>query len=234
MHGSLFVRHAQHHIRTGTVFKAHQLAAYGFIAARFAPQGRRHHHGEQHFLAADAVHFLANDGLDFGGDAPGHRGKREDSVAHALHIAAAHHQRLAGDLAIRGGLLVALGDEVSQFHTDAPFSMELKNILRPVAGAKDVIFAVPPCFGASAPFCALYREHPAGFRRRAGRRVLLRIPEAGAAAPVAARLTAVGALSGDRFAEPSPSSQFHYSGCAFWAQAILCYAAKKLRGISIL
>ena len=79
------------------------------------------------------------------------------------------------------------------------------------------------------PFAPCIGSDPAEFRRRAGERVLLRALEAGTAAPVAARLSAVGALSKDRFAGLSPSLRFHYSGCARFAQAILCYAVKNAR-----
>ena len=116
MDGGLLVGHAQHHVRAGAVAEAQQLAAHGIEAAGLAPQRGGHGHGEEHLLAADAIHFLAHDLLDLRGDALGDGAEGEDAVADGLDVAAAHHQRLAGDLAVGGSFLKALGNEISDLH----------------------------------------------------------------------------------------------------------------------
>ena len=116
VHGGLLVGHAQHHVGAGAILEAQQLAADGVEAAGLLPQARGHGHREHHFLTVDAIHFLADDPFDLGGDALGDGEQGEDAVAHGLDVAAAHHQRLAGDLAVCGGFLVALGDEISDQH----------------------------------------------------------------------------------------------------------------------
>ena len=108
--------HAQDHIRVGAVLEAQQLRSDGIIPAGFTPQVSGHSDREQHFLAVNAVHLLADDVFNLGGNAFGNGEQRKDAVAHRLDIAAAHHQRLAGNLAIRRGLLVTLGYEIPDLH----------------------------------------------------------------------------------------------------------------------
>ena len=154
VHGGLLVGHAQHHVRAGAVGEAQQLAADGVVAAGLAPDRRGHGHREEQLLAVDAVHLLADDLLDLRGDALGDREQGVDAVSDGLDVAAAHHQRLAGDDAVGGGLLVALGDEVPELHVRSLlYVMSLavcggiKKAPPQIAGAK-LSFAVPPCFSA--------------------------------------------------------------------------------------
>ena len=116
LNARLLVGHAQHHVRAGAILEAQQLAANAVVAAGFAPQVGGHRHREQHLLAVDAVHLLADDVLDLGGDAPGDGEQREDAVAHGLDVAAAHHQGLGRYDAVRRGLLETLGNEISDLH----------------------------------------------------------------------------------------------------------------------
>ena len=120
LHGRLLVGHAQHHVRAGAVLEAQKLRADGVEAARLAPDVRGHRHREQHLLAVDAVHLLADDRLDLRGDALGDGEQREYAVAHGLDVAAAHHQRLGRDDAVRRSLLEPLGNEISDLHDDPP------------------------------------------------------------------------------------------------------------------
>ncbi len=167
--------HAQHHVRAGAVGEAQQLAADGVVAAGLAPDGRGHGHREEQLLTVDAVHLLADDLLDLRGDALGDREQGVDAISDGLDVAAAHHQRLAGDDAVGGGLLVALGSFMvlySPFYYVNPFTKHrpraqsckvyravsvmppaacrcggIKKAPPQIAGAK-LSFAVPPCFSA--------------------------------------------------------------------------------------
>ena len=116
LHGGLFMRHAQAHLRAGAIGEAQHLAADAGVAAGFLPQRGGHGDREEHLLAVDAVHLLAQNGLDLLGDALGDRRERVNAVADILDIAAAHHQRLAGDLTVGGRLLKSLGDEIADLH----------------------------------------------------------------------------------------------------------------------
>ena len=65
MHGGFFVRHAEQHVVTRAVLKAHHLLPDGSISARFLPHFAGHYHGEEHFLPVDGVHLLTDDVLNF-------------------------------------------------------------------------------------------------------------------------------------------------------------------------
>ena len=125
LHGRLLMRHAQAHLRAGAIGEAQHLAADALVAAGFLPQAGGHGHREEHLLAVDRVHLLAHNGLDLFGDALCDRRERVDAVADVLDITAAHHQRLAGDLAVGGGLLKALCDEIADLHHDRKTSFRV-------------------------------------------------------------------------------------------------------------
>ena len=78
-------------------------------AARLLPHLTGVHHREQHLLAADAVHLLADDLLDLV-DHPLAEGKQRPGTGHqAAHEAPAHQQAVVGRLGI-GGIVTKGGD----------------------------------------------------------------------------------------------------------------------------
>ena len=61
----LFVRHTQAEIAAKAVLQAEHVVAHDVPAARFLPDLRRVQRRQQHLLAADRVHLLAHNLLNF-------------------------------------------------------------------------------------------------------------------------------------------------------------------------
>ena len=61
----LLVGHAEHHARVVAVGEAKKLAADALVSARLIPERSGESYREQNLLAADIVHFLADNILDF-------------------------------------------------------------------------------------------------------------------------------------------------------------------------
>ena len=116
LHAGLLMGHAQHHVVAAAILEPGQLAADLVIAAALPPQIRGHHHGEQHLLAVNGIHFFPDDVLDLAHDAAGGHIQAVNAVGHLLHIAAADHKDLADDLAIGGRLAEAVSQHIGKLH----------------------------------------------------------------------------------------------------------------------
>ena len=117
----LLVGHAEHHARVVAVGEAKKLAADALVSARLIPERSGESYREQNLLAADIVHFLADNILDFLRYAAQGEELRIDAVGHVLHIAAAQHQRVAVNNAVGGLLLESFADKLVKFHLFSSF-----------------------------------------------------------------------------------------------------------------
>ena len=141
----LFVGHAEHHARVVAVGEAKKLAADALVSARLIPERSGESYREQNLLAADIVHFLADNILDFLRYAAQGHELRIDTVGNVFHIAAAQHERVAVDNAVGGLLFESFADKLVKFHLSFhPFkkiSPGLKSL------GQTIKSAVPPKFG---------------------------------------------------------------------------------------
>ena len=110
------VRHAEHHVRAHAVGQANQLLADAREPAALLPEVGGQHDGEEHFLTVDGVHLLADDALDLLRDASCGRQKRIHAGVDLLDVAAAHHERVALNGAVRGFFFVALAEQFAHSH----------------------------------------------------------------------------------------------------------------------
>ena len=111
MHRRFLMRHAQEHIVTRAVLKAHHLLTDGSISARFLPHFARHDHGKEHFLPVDGVHLLADYFLYFFAHALRGRGERIYARRDLLDIAGAGEQDMAFDARVLRRFLRPLAHE---------------------------------------------------------------------------------------------------------------------------
>ena len=94
----LLVRQRQDELATRPILEAEDLGNRD--AARRLPELGRSEHGHQHLLAADRVHFLANDLLDPPVNPPPEGQERPQAGAHLADEAAANKQTVARRLGI--------------------------------------------------------------------------------------------------------------------------------------
>ena len=91
----LLVRHRQNHRMLGAILEPREVAADGVVAARLLPQLRRLHDRQQDLLPADAVHLLADDGLDGMDGADGERSEAIDAAGDAARQPGAQDELVA-------------------------------------------------------------------------------------------------------------------------------------------
>ena len=116
-----FVGHAKDMFGPVPVFKTDQFPADRVVTAGLFPQIRGHNDGEEDFLSVDGVHLLTDDLLDLGGDPAKDGIFAENAVADIFHVAAADHQRMAGDLRVGRVFFEALAYQIFEFHRISSF-----------------------------------------------------------------------------------------------------------------
>ena len=114
MHGGFLVGHAQQHVPAEPVFEAEQFASHRFKTAGFLPQIGGEHHGKQHLLSANAVHFLPDDFLDLLAGPLGWRQQGEDAVGHLADVTAAQQIDIAGKGGVGRLFLIPLAQQLAQ------------------------------------------------------------------------------------------------------------------------
>ena len=105
-----------HEIVVVPVLDAQQFGAHFFEAARFLPEFGGLHHGHGAFDGACAVHLLAHDLFNLADDAQAQRHEGVDAGAQALDEARAHHELVADDFGIGGGVAQGGEMESGSFH----------------------------------------------------------------------------------------------------------------------
>ena len=112
----LLVRHRQHHRMLGAILEPREVAADGVVAPRLLPELRRLHDRQQDLLPADAVHLLADDGLDVVDGANGERGQTVDAAGDAARQPCAQDELVARQLGLGGDALLRLEHTVGHAH----------------------------------------------------------------------------------------------------------------------
>ena len=116
MNHGLLVSHGEKHVVTGSILQAQQLRTDAAVSPRFLPEFTRQDDRHQHLLAANLVHFLADDLFDFPADAKTGREQRIDPVSHLPCVSAAQQKRMALECRFRGPFFVPRTDEVAHSH----------------------------------------------------------------------------------------------------------------------
>ena len=112
----LLMRHSQDHRLVVTVGEPEQFRADGLVSAGFHPEIGRKHDRHQDFLAADAIHFLADNGLDLGDDALADGKQGVDAGGNGADIAAANQELVARCGGVCRILFQAAPEQLGHFH----------------------------------------------------------------------------------------------------------------------
>ena len=116
LHDGLFMRHAKNHGLIVAVCKTEKHLADLFIAAAFLPEIGRKDDGQLDFLSADAVHFFADDGLDFVCDFISERQQGEETRGDWAAVTATNQIDMGDGLCVSGGFFQTLSDKLGEFH----------------------------------------------------------------------------------------------------------------------
>ena len=110
------VRHAQDHSLVVAVCKSEELCADGLVTSGLHPEVGGQHDRHQDFLAADAVHFLTDDGFDLGDDALSDRQQGVDAGGNGTDISPADQKFMTGGGGFRRILFQAIAEQMGNFH----------------------------------------------------------------------------------------------------------------------
>jgi len=116
LHNGLFMRHAENHGLAVAVRKAEKFLADLFITAAFLPEFGWKDDGHQDFLTADAIHFFADDGLDFVCDFISERQQGEETRGDWAAVTATNQIDMGDGLCVSGGFFQTLSDKLGEFH----------------------------------------------------------------------------------------------------------------------
>ena len=111
-----FVGHGQHHIALGLILKTAHFRAHLVPAPGLLPDIGRMHHRHADFLAADGIHFFADDVFDFAKSAFGQGQIRENTAGQLADETTAQQQLVARHFGIGRILAQSLAEQLTHSH----------------------------------------------------------------------------------------------------------------------